>query len=115
VYHVAHFMTAFLVNIQYTAAALTDPLNTGSDWLRLGQFYVTTGFLNNHHTVEIVWLTQAALVVFGHVVSILLSHNVAEALFPNRRTAFLSHLPLAVFMVAYTFLGLWLLASPRGA
>jgi len=118
VYHVAHFIAAFLVNTQYSLAALSDPFNQGADWLELGRFYVTTGFLNNHHTVEILWLTQAGLVVVGvvgHVLSILLSHRVAETLFSSRRAALLSHTPLALFMVGYTFLGLWLLASPRGA
>jgi len=114
-YHVAHFITAFLVNVQYSVAALSDPFDKGSDYLGLGQFYVTEGFLNNHHTVEILWLSQAGIVVLGHVLSILLSHGVAVRLFGNRRTAVLSQIPLAAFMVAYTFLGLWLLASPRGA
>jgi len=114
-YHVAHYIAAYLVNIQYTIAAISDPFNRGDDWLGLGQFYVTTGFLNNHHTVEILWLFQAGVVVFGHVMSILLAHGVAIDLHPNRRAALLSQLPLVIFMIAYTFLGLWLLASPRGA
>ncbi len=114
-YHVSHFIASFLVNVQYSIAAISDPLNRGSDWLGLGQHYVTTGFLNNHHTVEILWLTQAGIVVFGHVLSILLSHGIAVRLFQHHRAAVSSQIPLAAFMVAYTFLGLWLLASPRGA
>lgn len=114
-YHVSHFIAAFLVNTQYSLSALSDPFNTGADWLGLGQYYVTTGFLNNHHTVQIMWLSQATMVVFGHVLSILLSHGVAVRCFPTKRAAVWSQLPLAAFMVAYTFLGLWLLASPRGA
>lgn len=114
-YHVSHFISAFLVNTQYSVSALSDPFNTGADWLGLGQYYVTTGFLNNHHTVQILWLSQAAMVVFGHVLSIMLSHGVAVRYFPTKRAAVWSQLPLAAFMVGYTFLGLWLLASPRGA
>jgi len=114
-YHVAHFIASFLVNLQYSAVALNDPLDSGSNWLGLGQYYVTTGFLNNHHTVEILWLAQAGIVVFGHVLSILLSHAVAVNAYQERRAAVVSQIPLAVFMVSYTFLGLWLLASPRGA
>ena len=114
-YHFAHFLTAFMVNIQYTVAALSDPMNSGSDWLGLGQFYVTTGFMNSHHTVQAIWLTQAAVVVIGHVISVIIAHAIAVNLFGNARQAIISQAPLAAFMVLYTFIGLWLLAAPRGA
>ena len=114
-YHVAHYLTAFMVNIQYTVAAMTDPLQNGRDLLGLGRFYVTTGFFNTQSSVRTIWLSQAGAVVFGHVVSILLSHRIAQRLWPGPRAATLSQAPIAAFMVLYTFLGLWLLAAPRGA
>ena len=114
-YHFAHFLTAFLVNAQYALAAASDPLDNGADILGLGTFYVTTGFMNSHHTVEAIWLTQAAAVVFGHVLSVLLAHALALDLFGSARRAIMSQAPLAAFMVLYTFIGLWLLAAPRGA
>ncbi len=114
-YHFAHFLTAFMVNAQYALAAASDPLDSGADWLGLGTFYVTTGFMNSHHTVEAIWLTQALAVVFGHVLSVLIAHALALNLFASARQAIMSQIPLAVFMVAYTFIGLWLLAAPRGA
>jgi len=114
-YHFAHFLTAFMVNSQYALAAASDPLDTGADLLGLGTFYVTTGFMNSHHTVEAIWLTQAVAVVFGHVLSVLLAHALALGLFDSARRAIISQVPLAAFMVLYTFIGLWLLAAPRGA
>lgn len=114
-YHFAHFLTAFLVNAQYALAAASDPLDNGADLLGLGTFYVTTGFMNSHHSVEAIWLTQAGAVVFGHVLSVLLAHALALDLFGGARRAIISQVPLALFMVAYTFIGLWLLAAPRGA
>jgi len=139
-YHVAHFLTTFLVNIQYSVAAASDPMHNGADILGLGTFYVTTGFFNTHHTVHWIWLTQAGTVVAGHLISVLLTHALAvnlwstvpmakrkkakkssiEAIVDERpirliaRSAVVSQVPLAVFMIFYTFLGLWLLASPRG-
>ena len=115
VYHVAHYLTAFLVNIQYTVAALSDPLARGHDWLGIEPFRVTTGFFNQIASVRIIWLTQAGLVVLGHVWSVLLSHRIALDLFGGGRRAALATLPLSVFMILYTCLGLWLLAAPRGA
>lgn len=113
-YHVAHYLTSFLVSIQYTVAAISDPFATGADWLGIRPFYVTTGFFNRIDTVRTIWLTQAGIVVLGHVWSVLLSHRIALSLKPDPRRATLMTLPLSLFMIAYTFLGLWLLAAPRG-
>ena len=115
VYHIAHYLPSFLVNIQYTLAALSDPLGRGADFLGLGDFHVTTGFFNRLDTVRLLWLTQAGLVVLGHVWSVLLAHRIGLDLFGQGRRAAWATLPLSLFMIGYTFLGLWLLAAPRGA
>ncbi len=114
-YHVAHYLTAFLVSGHYAIAALSDPWATGADWLGVAPFYVTTGFFNHMDSVRIIWLTQAGAVVIGHVWSVLLAHRMALDLFPEGRKASLATAPLSAFMIGYTFLGLWLLAAPRGA
>ena len=115
VYHMAHYLPSFLVNIQYTVAALSDPLDRGADLLGLGDFHVTTGFFNRLDTVRVIWLSQAGLVVLGHVWSVLLAHRIGLDLFGGGRRAAVATLPLSLFMIGYTFLGLWLLAAPRGA
>ena len=115
VYHIAHYLPSFLVSIQYTIAALSDPLARGADWLGLQPFRVTTGFFNRIDTVRLIWTTQAGLVVLGHVWSVLLAHRLAMDLFGTHRRAAVGTLPLSVFMIGYTFLGLWLLAAPKGA
>lgn len=114
-YHIAHYLTAFLVSGQYAIAALSDPWATGTDWLGIAPFYVTTGFFNHMDSVRVIWLTQAGAVVIGHVWSVLLAHRLALDLFPEGRKAALATAPLSAFMIGYTFLGLWLLAAPRGA
>lgn len=115
VYHIAHYLPSFLVSIQYVWAALSDPLGIGADLLGIEPFNVTTGFFNRLDTVRLIWLSQAGLVVLGHVWSVLLSHRIALDLFAGGRRAALATLPLSLFMIAYTFLGLWLLATPKGA
>ena len=114
-YHFAHFLPAFLVNVQHAVAAASDPLNTGADYLGLGTFYVSSGFFNNRDTVRVIFLAQAGAVVLGHIVSILAAHAAAAEQFGDGRKAALSQVPLVIFMIAYTFFGLWLLAAPRGA
>ncbi len=114
-YHTSHFLVAFLVDGQYLLAAIGDPLATGANLFGLGETRVTTGFLNTADSVRAIWLTQAALVVGGHVLSVLVSHHVALRLAGDRERAVVSQIPLAGFMICYTLFGLWLLAAPRGA
>jgi hypothetical protein len=118
-YHIAHYLPSFLVDAQYALAAASDPLARGADYLGLGSFYVTTGFFNTHDSVRLIWLSQAGVVVTGHILAVILTHAIALRHFGlGRNAAFsagLSQVPLAIFMILYTFFGLWLLASPRGA
>ena len=115
-YHVAHYLTALLVGGQYVLAALNDPLHSGADLLGLAPFRVSTGMFNRLDLVRVLWLSQAAVVVVGHIWSVLLSHRIALDLTEgDHRRAVRLTLPLSAFMIAYTFLGLWLLAAPRGA
>lgn len=113
-YHFAHYFTSFLVEAQYALIAATDPWARGQDLLGLGQVYVTTGFFNTQDSVRVLWLCQAGGVVIGHIVAVLLAHAVAVKHLGSGRAALLSQVPLAIFMICYTFFGLWLLASPRG-
>ncbi len=113
-YHAAHYLTAALVGFQYVLAALNDPLARGQDLLGLGTFYVTTGFFNEQASVRVIFLTQAGAVVLGHVMAILLAHALAVRALGTTRRAALAQAPVALFMIAYTLFGLWLLASPRG-
>lgn len=114
-YHVAHYFATALVDAQYVYVALSDPLARGWDLLGIGQFYVTTGFFNTADTVRAIFLVQAGAVVIGHILAILVAHAQAVRWFGSGRQAVLSQAPLALFMIAYTWFGLWLLAAPRGA
>ena len=111
-YHFAHYLTSAMVNFQYLAKELNDPFDTGAALLGLKDFYVTTSFFNQHHTVQRIWLTQAGAIVLAHMLAVVLSHALALKVFGTHRLAVISQLPVAGFMVLYTLFGLWLLASP---
>src|SRR5262249_42325203 len=111
-YHLAHFLPSFLVNIPYAPLALNDPLEKGWDLLGLGQMKPSLSFLSDYRSVAIIWKFQAAAVVLGHILAISLAHLAAIKRFRDRQAQILSELPLAVFMVGYTWFGLWLLAAP---
>ena len=103
-----------MVQIKYVLSTVSDPLALGWNLFGLGAVKVTTGFLNVPETVKIIWLTQASIVVFSHVLSVLMSHRVAARLYNDNRSIALIQIGLAILTVAYTVFGLWLLASPRG-
>ncbi len=111
-YHLAHYLTAGMINLQYLVKALNDPFHTGAALLGWDRFYVTTSFFNQHDSVQRIWLTQAGAIVAAHMLAVILSHAIALRIFNSHTLAVWSQLPVAVFMVAYTMFGLWLLASP---
>ncbi|NJP25317.1 hypothetical protein FLW53_14155 [Microbispora sp. SCL1-1] len=103
-YVVAHYYTLFLLEGQRTIALLSDPLDTGANWL--GTAGWTIQALGT--TPAGVATLQVTVIVIGHVLGTVLAHDRALALFP-RRTAVLGQIPLLVLMVVYTVVGLLLL------
>ena len=110
-YHIAHYLTSFLVDIQYFYKVLSDPLNLGMDLINIGEFNVTTSFFNTIETVKLIWFIQASAIVIGHVIVVLLA-SISENYLKTKSSVLISQLPISIFMVAYTFLGLWILSTP---
>ena len=110
-YHFAHYFPSMLVSLQYVIVALNDPLESGAHLLGV-DWHVTTSFFNQHGSVRAIWLTQAGAIVAGHMLSVVLAHRVALQLCTGHRQALASQTFIAAFMLAYTWFGLWLLASP---
>jgi hypothetical protein len=50
--------------------------------------------------------------VTGHALSVFVAHAEALRLFPERRQAIRSQVPMMAFMVGLTSLSLWILAQP---
>lgn len=112
-YHVAHYFISFLVSGQYVVVALSDPLAVGANYFGLSHYHVSTGFLKTFETVKTIWLAQAGIIVSLHILSVIMAHHIATSLFKTRLRILISQVPLAIFMIFYTFFGLWLLATPR--
>jgi hypothetical protein len=110
-YHFTHYFTFLWMQVKALPALLSDPLGLGWRLLPL-----EAGAPVEPSTLEmgIVWHTQVAVLLGGHVVSIYLAHVTAMRMFANRRPV-LSQLPTLVLMVAYTIVGLWILSLPLGA
>tara|TARA_B100000131_G_C18118279_1_gene611982 strand:- start:92 stop:1483 length:1392 start_codon:yes stop_codon:yes gene_type:complete len=114
-YHIAHYLTSFIVDIQYVITSLTDPFNNGSDIFGLGLIYQTTGFFNSIDSVNLIWICQGSAIVIGHMLAVLISHSISHQYLHKKNFILISQIPISIFMVCYTFLGLWILSSPIAA
>ena len=95
-----------------SAIALTDPFALGWFASYERMHGVTTSFLSHHAGVTMIWNLQAAGIVVGHIVAVLVAHLITLRAETDRRATLLSQAPLALLMVAYTSFGLWLLSTP---
>lgn len=113
-FHMTHYLTVLLVNGQYALIALSDPLGSGRGLAASG-FYPTTSFLNDLHSVSVIWVFQTVVVVAGHIIGITVAHLLAlemtQATSANLKAASVSQLFLGLLMVGYTVFGLWLLST----
>ncbi|MGN6538649.1 MAG: hypothetical protein ACTHKQ_23345 [Mesorhizobium sp.] len=110
-YHVAHYLTALLVDGQYALVALSDPFARGWNLLGTAHLHVSAGIVAGAHSAWWLWNVQAGAIVAGHVLAVLVAHGLAARLHGGRGTV-LSQVPLTLLMVAYTVFGLWLLSAP---
>lgn len=111
VYNITHYYTLLFTQGVKLVSLFSDPFGWG--WNLVG----TAGLWRAPilPDVALVWHTQVALIVAGHVASVYCGHRLALQLFANRRQAMLSQLPLVLLMMAFTASGLWILAQPIGA
>ncbi len=111
-YHLAHYLTIFMVDAQYAAIAFNDPFGQGWNLLGLRGAHVTASFLMDFHTVRLIWQSQIAIIVIAHVVAVALAHAIALRQIGGRGRAVVSQIPMTVLMICYTLFGLWLLSAP---
>jgi hypothetical protein len=108
VYNVTHYFTLLLSDALKIVSLLSDPF--GWNWNLFG----TATLLRAPILLDVgvVWHIQVVLILAGHIVSVYLAHRVALSVFPTRRAAVLSQLPMLCLMVLFTVAGLWILAQP---
>lgn len=111
-FHFSHYLAMLLIGSQYAFVAMADPFATGPDLFGFGHIHVTTSFMATYEGSWLIWNLQTAGIVVGHVAAVLLAHALAVRHFSDNRQAVFSQIPLAVLMVLYTALGLWLLSTP---
>ncbi len=74
--------------------------------------HVQAGVLTGADSAWLVWNLQAAAIIAGHLLAVLVAHVIAWRIHGSATAATISQIPLAGLMVLYTVVGLWLLSSP---
>src|SRR5260221_649251 len=107
-YHVAHYLSFFLMASQYLGPLASDPFGRGWDLFGGARQFIRLTVID----ARTVWYVSVAAIVGGHVVAIVLAHVVALREFATRRAALRSQLPMVALMVGYTMTSLWIIAQP---
>jgi hypothetical protein len=108
-YQFAHYYTLLIVQLRELPALFAGMVGAGA--MRDGPPQEVSAIALD---MGIVWHVQVGAILLGHVVSVALAHREALRVFPGRREALLSELPLLILMITYTMLGLWILTLPLG-
>jgi hypothetical protein len=108
VYHLTHYYTLLLEQGGQLLRLVSDPFGFGWDLFGTSNATIAPMMLD----VGNIWLTQVALIVFGHIVSVYLAHVEALRIFSSPVRAAISQLPMLVLMMVFTNLGLWILSLP---
>jgi hypothetical protein len=87
---------------------MREGMGLGWDLFGTANHRIDPGVIN----AEGVWWIAAAALVTGHARSVFVAHAEAQRLFPDRRQAIHSQLPMMVFMVGLASLSPWILAQP---
>lgn len=108
VYHLTHYFTLIETQGIKIIALASDPFGFGWNLFGTAQWFQRI-FVPN---AALVWHVQVALILLGHIVSVVVAHQIALQALPSRRAASLSQLPMLALMVAFTVAGLWILSQP---
>ena len=106
-YHLAH-------NLQHVLFEGTKLVRIASDPLGWGWDLFGTAHMAVHAMLPaaVGWGLQVVLILIGHVYAIVIAHRTAWSLYPDRRAATASQLPMLAAMLLFSFQSLWLLSQP---
>jgi hypothetical protein len=96
-YLIAHYLTLVIQGIVWIPDLIRDPNASAAPTL-------------DAIPISLVWYLSIVAIVLGHIAAIVLSHRIALRDAPQR--AIRAGIPLAVLMVCYTVLSLWIIAQP---
>ena len=106
-YLVAHYFSLLAYNGQDLWRLANDPLGNGSDLFGGADSRIDYGVIS----ATGIWWVQLCALLAGHVAALVLAHDRALEVYGSARAATRSQIVMLVLMVAFTFLGMWLLSE----
>ncbi|MCC6176063.1 MAG: hypothetical protein IT305_12225 [Chloroflexi bacterium] len=106
-YTLAHNFPLTVVVAPRLVALASDPLGLG--WNTFGTATYETPLLLS---AQVVWFVEIGLVILGHVGGIWLAHLTGLRVFRNGTLAARGQYPMALLMIGFTAVTLWLLSQP---
>ncbi|MEK9673234.1 MAG: hypothetical protein VW268_12145 [Rhodospirillaceae bacterium] len=107
-YHLSHYYSYLMIAGQNMAPLLSDPFGFG--WDLFGTAAIRPDF--TLVKAKTVWFLSVTAIVAGHVAAVYLAHETALKIFPGRRRALISQIPMMILMIGYTMISLWVLSQP---
>lgn len=107
-YTLGHYLSLVVLEGQRTAVLLSDPLGLGWNLFGTAEAGISQLWLDNPTATALI---QLGAIVGGHLLGVLVAHDLAVATLPRHRSI-PGQLPLLLVMVGYTIGGLTLLFSP---
>ena len=106
-YAVAHYFSLLVLQGQVTWRLISDPFGFGWNLFGTRDYQARLDIL----TPNFVWYVQVGALVAGHVLGLMLAHDIAVRLFRRPGLALRTQYAMLLLMVAYTVGGLWLLSN----
>ncbi len=107
-YNIAHYFPLLLIQGQSIITLISDPINQGWNLFGTSDYQINVGLVG----ANFVWNFQVFAIIGGHILAVFIAHLLTLKLFPNRKQALLSQLPMLILMIFYTIAGLWILSQP---
>ncbi|MBX2878724.1 MAG: hypothetical protein KTR32_02270 [Granulosicoccus sp.] len=110
-YHLAHYLPAFTLESQYALRAISDPFALGWDLFGTANRAIIASVRSDFAAITTIWTIQMTAIILSHVISVVVAHVILSRMYAGAYLPFYKQLPYAGLMIAYTFVGLWLLST----
>jgi len=107
-YNIAHYFSLLLIQGQTIITLISDPFNMGWNLFSTSDYQINVGMTS----ANFVWNFQVFAIIGGHILAVFIAHLLALKVFPQRKEALFSQLPMLILMILYTTFGLWILSQP---
>jgi hypothetical protein len=100
-------MQLLLLGGQAIIAAISNPLGQNLNLFGTADFEPDLGLISP----EAFWYLEVGAIVVGHVLALVLAHDIALSVYERARAAVRSQYWMLIVMVGFTVFALWLLSE----